>query len=84
MAYVSFTPEARQQLAELPKTIQERIVRIGERLKNWPAVSGCKPLSGSLAGWYRIRTGDYRVRFRVVGDLVSVDKIGHRKDFYED
>jgi mRNA-degrading endonuclease RelE of RelBE toxin-antitoxin system len=49
-----------------------------------PAVSGVKALSGNLAGWYRLRTGDYRVRFRVEGDKIIVDKIGHRSEFYED
>jgi mRNA interferase RelE/StbE len=44
---------------------------------------GAKPLSGNLAGWYRMRTGDYRVRFRVQGETVVVDKIGHRSEFYE-
>jgi mRNA-degrading endonuclease RelE of RelBE toxin-antitoxin system len=43
-----------------------------------------KALSGNLAGWYRIRTGDYRIRFRVGADQITVDKIGHRKDIYED
>jgi mRNA-degrading endonuclease RelE of RelBE toxin-antitoxin system len=37
-----------------------------------------------LAGWHRLRTGDYRVRFYVQGEAVVVDKIGHRKEFYED
>jgi hypothetical protein len=36
-----------------------------ERLRRWPAVSGAKPLTGDLAGKYRLRTGDYRIRFRV-------------------
>jgi mRNA-degrading endonuclease RelE of RelBE toxin-antitoxin system len=30
------------------------------------------------------RTGDYRVRFRVKGENVIVDKIGHRSDFYDE
>jgi mRNA-degrading endonuclease RelE of RelBE toxin-antitoxin system len=37
-----------------------------------------------LAGRYRLRTGDYRVQFQVVGDLVHVERIGHRDGFYED
>ena len=49
----------------------------------WQDVSGAKPLSGTLAGNYRLRTGDYRLRFRVEGDIVRVDKIGHRREFYE-
>ena len=35
-----------------------------------------------LAGRYRLRTGDYRIQFQVVGDLVTVEKIGHRDGFY--
>jgi mRNA-degrading endonuclease RelE of RelBE toxin-antitoxin system len=53
------------------------------RLEKWPDVSGVKSLRGNLAGWYRLRTGDYRLLFRVKGDTVAVEKIGHRKDFYE-
>lgn len=48
-----------------------------------PKVSGAKPLSGDLAGQYRMRTGDYRLRFKVKGETILIDKIGHRKDFYE-
>jgi mRNA-degrading endonuclease RelE of RelBE toxin-antitoxin system len=47
-------------------------------------LAGVKPLAGNLAGWYRIRTGDYRIRFYVQGDVIVVDQIGHRRDFYED
>jgi mRNA-degrading endonuclease RelE of RelBE toxin-antitoxin system len=47
-------------------------------------VSGAKPLRGALAQRYRMRTGDYRVQFFVVGDVVTVEKVGHRDRFYED
>ena len=43
-------------------------------------VSGAKPLSGDLAGHYRLRTGDYRLRFDVEGETVIIHKVGHRKD----
>ena len=84
MAVVKLAVGAVKQFTALPRTIRERVQRIVNRLKKWPEVSGIKPLSGDLAGWYRMRTGDYRVRFRVEGDLVIVDKIGHRKDVYDD
>jgi mRNA-degrading endonuclease RelE of RelBE toxin-antitoxin system len=42
-----------------------------------------KPLTGKLAGRYRIRTGDYRVLFHVRDEVVIVEKIGHRDRFYE-
>lgn len=84
MGNVTVTPDALEQLAELPRVIRERIGKLFERLEAWPPVSGAKPLSGNLAGWYRLRTGDYRVRFRLEGETVIVDKIGHRSEFYED
>lgn len=84
MATVSLTTAAAEQLDRLAQPIHGRIHRLLERLRRWPAVSGAKPLSGDLAGCYRLRTGDYRLRFRVKGDAVLVAKIGHRSDFYED
>jgi mRNA interferase RelE/StbE len=68
----------------LPPLIKERVRKVFRRLAGWPDVSGAKPLTGNLAGWYRMRTGDYRLRFRVKGDKVIVGKIGHRKDIYDD
>jgi mRNA interferase RelE/StbE len=84
MATVKMTKEAAVEFAGLSKTIRERVRKLVERLDKWPEVSGAKRLSGDLAGWYRVRTGDYRVRFYVGKDVVVIDKIGHRSDFYED
>jgi len=81
---VIVAPEALKQADKLPRMIHGRVVRIVERLANWPDVSGAKPLRHGLAGRYRIRTGDYRVQFRVEGRTIIVEKIGHRDGFYED
>jgi mRNA interferase RelE/StbE len=84
MRRVTLAPAAARQFDELPRTIQRRILGILERLRNWPNVSGAKPLTGDLAGHFRIRTGDYRVQFRLEGDQVIVEKLGHRDGFYGD
>src|SRR5438128_1625560 len=81
MATVELTPQAAEQLERLPKGIHARVSGLLVRLTKWPNVSGAKALSGNLAGWYRLRTGDYRVRFRVEGNRVIVKKIGHRREF---
>lgn len=79
--------KARAQFKALPRTIQQRIAEVFERLRQWPNVSGAKPLRGELAGQYRVRTGDYRVQFVVnaQGDpvIVTVMKVGHRDGFYD-
>jgi mRNA interferase RelE/StbE len=80
---VTITATAQHEFAMLPRVIQARVLALFERLAQWPTVSGAKPLTGKLAGRYRIRTGDYRVLFRVHGDAVIVEKIGHRDRFYE-
>ena len=84
MADVSMTAQAIEQANELPLVILGRVQRIMRRLSDWPNVSGAKPLRGDLAGKYRMRTGDYRLQFRIEGDNVIIEKIGHRAKFYED
>jgi mRNA-degrading endonuclease RelE of RelBE toxin-antitoxin system len=43
-----------------------------------------KPLPGDWAGHFRIRTGDWRVIFRVVTPQIVVVRIKHRSEVYED
>jgi mRNA-degrading endonuclease RelE of RelBE toxin-antitoxin system len=90
MAMVVVTPEAQDEFHKLPSRIQTRVEKVFARLERWPNASGAKALSGELAGRYRIRTGDYRVQFRVVrgqtgaADTIIVEKVGHRDGFYGD
>ncbi len=84
MVTVALTPIAAAQLEALNNPLHARVLRLLIRLEQWPEVSGVKPLSGELAGRYRLRTGDYRVQFYVGGDNVTVERIGHRDGFYEE
>lgn len=88
MARVILTSDARVELEKLPSDIHARVQRVLIRLTAWPTVSGAKPLRGALAGYYRVRTGDYRVQFRAIGSgsatVVTVVKIGHRDGFYDE
>jgi mRNA-degrading endonuclease RelE of RelBE toxin-antitoxin system len=84
MAKVELAASAEKQVDALPRAIRLRLVNIVRRLENWPDVSGAKPLRGSLAGHFRIRTGDYRLQFFLDGDTVVIEKVGHRDRFYED
>jgi mRNA-degrading endonuclease RelE of RelBE toxin-antitoxin system len=84
MATVTLTRDALRQFAALPRAIKARVRRLTRRLADWPEMSGAKPLRGPLVGRLRLRTGDYRLQFRVEGDNVIVEKIGHRDRFYEE
>ncbi|NLF06577.1 MAG: type II toxin-antitoxin system RelE/ParE family toxin [Pirellulaceae bacterium] len=81
---VTLSAEAASNLESLSNPIHGRVLKLLVRLQQWPNVSGAKPLAAGLAGCYRLRTGDYRLQFHVAGDVVVVEKIGHRDGFYED
>ncbi len=86
MATVVLTPEAVRNIAGLPTTIVARMERLVTRLEQWPNVSGIKGLRGNLAGHYRLRTGDYRLQFRVVQNrkTVRVERVRKGKKVIEE
>ena len=69
-------------MTSLPRSVQPRVYRVILLLADWPKVSGVKPLRGRLSGNFRVRTGDYRIVFRVSGEQVIVWRIGDRKEVY--
>jgi mRNA interferase RelE/StbE len=80
---VVLTDEAKKEFRKLPGTVQARVITVLERLQTWPNVSGAKPMRGDLKGYYRIRTGDWRVLFRVEADVIVI-RIAHRSTIYDD
>lgn len=84
MERVHLTPDAFAELGSLNEPILTRVLSLLERLEHWPNVSGAKALSKNLAGHWRLRTGDYRVQFRVEKNRIIVEKIGHRREFYRE
>jgi len=80
---VVFHPAVRgEDLPDLPANMRQRLDRaIRARLTTSPQQYGA-PLRGSLHGHWKLRVGDYRVLFRIVGAEVWVLKIGHRRTVY--
>ena len=77
-----YHPDIRQDLADLPKNIRERIRHaIEERVLKDPVKFGA-PLKRSLQGYRKLRVGDYRVIYRLEQETIVVLKIGHRKEVY--
>jgi mRNA-degrading endonuclease RelE of RelBE toxin-antitoxin system len=81
---VLVTASALAEYAQVPRPIQTRVLQLVGRLEHWPNVSGAKPLSGKLAGHFRLRTGDYRVQFLLERGILIVERIGHRDGFYDE
>jgi mRNA interferase RelE/StbE len=75
---------AKGQLLKLERFVEFRRIRTAiNALGQDPRPRGSIKLAGSQ-GW-RIRVGDYRVIYQIddVIRIVSVTKVGHRRDVYE-
>ena len=70
-------------LPAIPTNLQRRLEHaIQTRLTSEPGRYG-KPLRASLQGYWKLRVGDYRVVYRLVGEEVWILVILHRKRVYE-
>jgi len=73
-----------EDLPLIDRKTKERIRKaIEERLQNAPHDYG-EPLRKTLKGYWKLRVGDYRVVFKVIGSEVWVLGIRHRKSVYMD
>ena len=76
---------ARRQLRKLPKNVGDRIVSVLETISATenPRLKG-DAMSGSYAGHWRYRVGDYRVIACLIDNrmIVQVVALGHRREVY--
>ena len=82
---VNYTSSAKKDLMKLPSDVQERIRYAIEDLQENPRHRGVEKLTtSSKSQEYRIRVGDYRVKFLIHDDIlmIFVIKIAHRKNVY--
>jgi len=61
------------------KTMIKRAIE--ERLATQPEAYG-KPLQRTLKGYWKLRVGDFRVVFKIIGDEILILAIMHRKNIY--
>ena len=81
---VIFHPAVKDDAADIAKAIRERIrSAIDTRLTTEPSLYG-KPLRGTLAGYWKLRIGDWRVVYAIRGSEVIVFAIKHRSRVYDE
>jgi mRNA interferase RelE/StbE len=82
---VRYHPEVKKiDLPMIDVKMRERIRRgIESRLMTAPQEYGL-PLRKNLGGFWKLRVGEYRVVFKVEGEMVYILAIRHRKSVYED
>lgn len=79
---VLFHPEFENDLRRVPRNMRGRILdAVVDRLGGAPDQYGQR-LRQSLHGNWKLRVGDYRVVFDIVGRTVRVFGVMHRRDVY--
>lgn len=73
-----------EDIPRINPTMKKRLAKaIQERLSSHPESYG-KPLSGTLASYWKLRVGDYRVVYKIVKQEVWIFAIIYRRDVYEE
>ncbi len=65
--------------------LRERILRkIRWLAENFDQITP-QPLTGDLAGFFKLRVGDYRVLydFNLEEKIITIVQVGHRSEIYE-
>jgi len=81
MFQIEWKEHAIENLDKLETSISQRIFKKVEELADNPFSKDIRRLKGS--DYFRLRVGDYRIIFSVEKDLITVLKVGHRKNIYE-
>lgn len=79
-----FKKSVARDLRDLPRQDVRRILARVRELADEPRPPGCEKLSGKER--YRIRQGVYRILYEIRDEelVVSVVKVGHRREVYRD
>lgn len=81
---IEIKQSAQKELAKLPRSIADKVIKQIKVLADDPRPNGCKKLVGTDYT-YRIRINDYRVVYSIFDQqlVIQVIKIGHRKQIYK-
>jgi mRNA interferase RelE/StbE len=86
MYKVVVLPKAEKTFARADAPLARKLTKAFELLEIDPLRHpNIKPLTGPLKGFFRFRTGDYRIVYRIgaAEEIVYVVRIAHRKEAYE-
>jgi len=78
MFEIKWEEKARKELYKLENQISSRIYKKVDELKSGFQSKDIKRIQGENK--FRLRVGDYRVLFSLENDLITIWKIGHRKN----
>jgi mRNA interferase RelE/StbE len=84
MYEVIFTKRANRDVKKMDADVQKQVIAATEALEKNPRPHTSKPMKGAYKGYWRERTGNYRIIYEIQDEklVVLVVRIGHRKNIY--
>jgi mRNA interferase RelE/StbE len=81
---VRITPAAERDIGRIDRQHQEQIAGTIDALENDARPYNSEVLTGAEKGYFRVRTGDYRIVYEIdyARNRVTVTRVGHRKEVY--
>ena len=80
MYSIEWKESALSDVKKIETSITRRIIKKVEELSDEPFSKDIKRLKGSKD--FRLRVGDYRIIFSIENNIITVLKVGHRKNIY--
>ena len=84
MFEINFTEHAKKDLDKLSSNIQKRIIK---KLQFFSPQANPIMFSKSLINLspatHRFRVGDYRIAFYIMGKIIYIERIRHRREVYQ-
>lgn len=78
---ITFKKSVQKDLAKIPKAVAARLLdKIDKELPG--GAESCPVLKGEFDGLRKLRVGDYRVIYTILGNDVLILHIAHSKDVY--
>ena len=81
---ILFAKSAAKDYKSIYEPIKSQIDEVLYKLEQLGTDSpNMKPLTGEFKGYYRIRSGDYRIVFYLLEEEITIVSILHRKEVYK-
>lgn len=78
-----FTSKSRKQFLKLDRQVQFRIIKkLDKYCSETNPITHADPITDPELGQYRFRIGDYRVVFDIEEYLITILRVGDRKNIY--
>lgn len=77
--------QASRDLAKLDRAVGTRVVKRLQWLSQNLGPVKPQPLTENLAGFYKLRVGDYRVIYEILEEekILLIHAVGHRREIYK-